>query len=125
VGQPATGRDQPLGSTAAYDRSALPKRMTRRRAAEFLRQEYFETSPRTLERAPIPWALLNGQAHCLTADLIKWAESVVAAAPMAMGGHRSEIKCNAEETFESAAPHLDTAAVVRRARCLTQEQQSA
>ena len=76
---------QPRGA-ATIDFSDLPVRQTRKRAAEFLRRHYFETSPRTLERAPIPWVRLNGQAHCLTADLIAWAESVVAAAPMVMGG---------------------------------------
>ena len=88
MGQPTTGRDLLLGSTATYDLSDLPIRQTRKAAAGFLRKYYFETSHRTLESAPIPWALLNGQAHCLTADLIKWAESVVAATPMVMGGRR-------------------------------------
>lgn len=76
------------GGASLPDRSELPVRQTRKRAAEFLRRYYFETSHRTLERAPIRWALLNGQAHCLTADLIQWADDVVAAAPMVMGGRR-------------------------------------
>jgi hypothetical protein len=71
-------------------RSELPVRMTRRSAAEFLRQYYFQISPRSLERAAIPWTILNGQAHALTTDLIEYGEATLAAAPVIKSGRSDD-----------------------------------
>jgi len=70
------------------DLSELPVRVPREDAAALLTRYFFRTSPRTLERAPLVWQLLNGKAHCRTADLFAWAETVVAEAPPVMGGRR-------------------------------------
>jgi hypothetical protein len=64
----------------------LPVRVSRDTAAELLKQLYFEISPRTLERWPLAWRILNGKAHCETADLFAMAEARVAEAPVIMGG---------------------------------------
>jgi hypothetical protein len=75
-------------SSALPNLAELPVRQTREDAAAFLSRYYFKTSPRTLERAPLTWRLLNGKSHCETADLIAYGESVVGAAPAVAGGRR-------------------------------------
>jgi hypothetical protein len=66
----------------------LPVRVPRDRAAELVTQHFFKISHRSLERAPLRWQLVNGKAHVLTSDLFTWAESVLAASPIVMGGRR-------------------------------------
>ena len=70
--------------------SELPVRVSRVSAAKLVKRFYFEVSPRTLERWPVPWRRLNGRAHCETADLFAHAESLLAEAPPVRGGRHSE-----------------------------------
>lgn len=85
-----------MGTQALKSRTALsssldefPVRVPRDRAAELVTQRYFEISPRSLERAPLCWQRLNGKAHVLTTELFGWAESVLDASPVVMGGRRT------------------------------------
>lgn len=75
------------GGSALPDLSALPVRVTRDTAAALLSKYFFKISPRTLERWPLTWRRLNGKAHCDTADLFALAESMLAEAPLVMGGN--------------------------------------
>ncbi len=77
-------------SSSTPDLSNLPVRVSRAVAAELLNRYFFETSPRTLERWPLTWQLLNGKAHCNTAQLFAVAAAKLAAAPVIMGGRRQE-----------------------------------
>jgi hypothetical protein len=67
----------------------LPVRLSRDAAAKLLSRYFFEVSPRTLERWPVAWRQLNGRAHAETADLFAHAESMLADAPIIMGGHKA------------------------------------
>jgi hypothetical protein len=71
------------------DLTELPVRLSRDTAAKLLSQYFFEVSPRTLERWPVAWRQLNGRAHAETAELFTHAESMLAAAPVIMGGHKT------------------------------------
>lgn len=68
----------------------LPVRVSREDAAVLLTRYFFATKPRTLERAPLCWQVLNGRAHCLTIELFAWAAGCVADAPALLGGHCNE-----------------------------------
>ena len=56
----------------------LPARVTRQRAAELVTERYFEVSPRTLERWPLNWRLVNGKSHCDVPELFSIAEQMLA-----------------------------------------------
>ncbi|HME23712.1 MAG TPA: hypothetical protein VKI44_20700 [Acetobacteraceae bacterium] len=77
-----------LGRRPRPDLTELPVRLSRDTAAKLLSKYFFEVSPRTLERWPVAWRQLNGRAHAETADLFAYAESVLAGAPVIMGGRR-------------------------------------
>lgn len=70
------------------DMNKVPVRVPRPRAAELVTERFFKVSPRSLERAPLQWRLLNGRAHVETAELFAWAQEVLDAAPAVAGGHR-------------------------------------
>ena len=78
----------PVGGASLPDLTDLPARVTREDAATLLTRYFFKTSPRTLERAPLPWRRLNGKAHVETAELFRFAASILAEAPAVMGGCR-------------------------------------
>ena len=78
------------GGAALPDLNELPVRVDRETAAQLLTRYYFRTHRRTLERWPISWKVLNGRAHCETAELFSIAESMLAQAPSVMGGRSSE-----------------------------------
>jgi hypothetical protein len=78
------------GDLALPERSELPVRVDRETAAKLLTQYYFRTHRRSLERWPLTWRLLNGRAHCETAELFALAEAKLAEAPPVMGGRRIE-----------------------------------
>jgi hypothetical protein len=73
------------GGNPLPDLTDLPMRVTREDAAA---RYFFKTSPRTLERAPLPWRRLNGKAHVETAELFRFAASILDEAPAIMGGRR-------------------------------------
>ena len=62
------------GGVALPDLSELPVRVDRETAAKLLTKYYFRTHRRSLERWPLAWRLLNGRAHCETAELFAVAE---------------------------------------------------
>ena len=68
------------------DLADLPVRVDRETAAKLLTRFYFRTHRRTLERWPVRWQILNGRAHCLTAELFAVAEAKLADAPPIAGG---------------------------------------
>jgi hypothetical protein len=77
------------GGVALPDLSELPIRVDRETAAKLLTKYYFRTHRRSLERWPLAWRLLNGRAHCETAELFAVAESMLAHASFVMGGRSS------------------------------------
>jgi hypothetical protein len=74
------------GGTGLPDLSKLPVRVSRKKAAELITQFFFETSPRSLERWPVPWVLINGRAHGKLIDIFAVAESKLTDATAVMGG---------------------------------------
>jgi hypothetical protein len=78
-----------LGRRPRPDLTELPVRLSRDTAAKLLSRYFFEVSPRTLERWPVAWRQLNGRAHAETVELFAHAESILAAAPVIMGGHKA------------------------------------
>jgi hypothetical protein len=64
----------------------LPPRVTRKRGASLVRQHFFETSERTLERWPLAFRTINGRAHAETAELFVVAHRKLMAAPRIMAG---------------------------------------
>jgi hypothetical protein len=77
------------GGASLPDISELPARVSRERAAELVTRFYFEIKPRSMERCPIRWQVLNGKAHCSVAELFGWAQTVLDASPPVMGGRRA------------------------------------
>jgi hypothetical protein len=71
------------------DLADLPRRSDRRTGAALLTKYFFKTSPRSLERWPLSWWMLNGRAHCETAELFEVAERMLAQAPCIRGGQRT------------------------------------
>jgi hypothetical protein len=52
-----------IGGGSLPNLADLPLRVTREDAAALLTRYFFKTSPRTLERAPLPWRRLNGKGR--------------------------------------------------------------
>jgi hypothetical protein len=77
------------GGAALPDISELPARVSRERAAELVTRFFFEIKPRSMERCPIRWQVLNGKAHCSVAELFRWAQTVLDASPPVMAGRRA------------------------------------
>jgi hypothetical protein len=80
------------GSSIANVLTDLPVRVPRDEAAQLLCKYFFKTHKRSLERWPLAWRLLNGKAHCETAELFALAESMLAASPAVIGGRRSAVE---------------------------------
>jgi hypothetical protein len=64
----------------------LPPRVPRDQSAQLVSQHFFAVSHRTMERWPISWRLLNGKAHCETAELFAEAQRVLDEAPAIRSG---------------------------------------
>lgn len=64
----------------------LPPRMDRRMAAAVISRFYFPISHRTLETWPIRWRLVNGKALAETEEILAFAASKLAVAPVIRGG---------------------------------------
>lgn len=87
-----------LSSVASIDTAAepvldlagLPQLIDRRAAAKLISGLFFKTSPRTIERWPLPTRLVNGRAQLETRQVIAYARARVAEAPLVMGGGRSK-----------------------------------
>jgi hypothetical protein len=64
----------------------VEKRLNRRSAADYVMDRYgFRLSARTLEDAPIPYIVVNGQAIYKIADLDQYAQNKINSASRRMG----------------------------------------
>jgi len=68
----------------------LPRYSTRAQFAEIHARLYTPISPRTLETWPIAWRTVNGRAVAETQVLLAEAERRFNAAPVIMGGRKSQ-----------------------------------
>lgn len=69
------------------DTNPKPKRLTRVQAAAHLADRLgVPFSPRTVEKLPVPYALLNGRSSYLATDLDAYADSMTASATRRTGG---------------------------------------
>ncbi len=71
------------------DLTAYPVRMDRNGLAAFITKEFFQVSPRSLERWPLTWRHVNGKAHADTAEAAAVAQAMLDAAPPIRGGKRA------------------------------------
>jgi len=71
------------------DLAAYPVRMDRNGLAAFVTKEFFQVSPRSLERWPLAWRHVNGKAHADTAEAAAVAQAMLDAAPPIRGGKRA------------------------------------
>ena len=71
------------------DLTKLPVNCNRRQLAEIITQHFFKVSPRSLERWPLQWRHVNGQAVCSTADGVEEARKRLQAAPVIRSGQSS------------------------------------
>jgi hypothetical protein len=75
--------------------AAAPVYSERRSGADLLRQHVIPVSRRSLEAWPLPWQHANGKAITLTIALFAVAHAKLAAAPLTMGGRRSQTRQSA------------------------------
>jgi hypothetical protein len=69
------------------DAAALPRHLTRKQAAAVVSKWFFPLSPRTLERADLPYIRFAGSPALIeTAALLDWAQARLAAAARLTGG---------------------------------------
>jgi hypothetical protein len=68
------------------DLAQLPVNANRRQLAEIITRYFFKVSPRSLERWPLSWRNVNGQAICRTADALEEARRRLEAAPVIRSG---------------------------------------
>lgn len=67
-------------------------RLTRRQAAAVVSKWYFPLSPRSLERAALPYVRMPGSPALIeTSALLHWAERKLAAAVRLAGGRRVRV----------------------------------
>jgi hypothetical protein len=64
----------------------LPAHVDRKEGADLVRRFYFKVSPRSLERWPLGWRVVNGRATCPTIELLMEARRRFDAAPIIRGG---------------------------------------
>jgi hypothetical protein len=70
----------------------LPRKVSRRRGADLVKEHFFEVSHRTLEAWPLPTQLVNGRAITPTKALFEVAYEKLSRAPVVMGGRRPKPK---------------------------------
>ena len=61
-----------------------PRFSTLKTGARLISERYFPVSPRTVEKWPVAFRIINGRRSAETADLIAHAESMIAGAPPVM-----------------------------------------
>lgn len=85
-----------LASTTHPELPSLPPRVDRKAGADLVTRHFFPISPRTLERWPLTWRVVNGKAVCETAELFGLAQAKLdAAAPFrTFSGHRAGAAAN-------------------------------
>ncbi|WP_043367500.1 hypothetical protein [Belnapia sp. F-4-1] len=71
------------------DLSQLPVNVDRKTAADLVTHYFFQISPRTLERWPVPAVVVNGKAMSPTAAILAHAQLVMEAA-QARGSRSTE-----------------------------------
>jgi hypothetical protein len=64
--------------------SDLPRFSTLKTGAQLVTRLYFPVSPRTIEKWPVAFQIINGRRSVKTAELIAHAESMIADAPPVM-----------------------------------------
>ena len=80
--------DIPAAPAAQPDLSTLPARVDRKTAADLVSRRFFPSTPRSVETWPLEWWLLNGKAHCATAELFAVAQAKLDAAPLTRTARR-------------------------------------
>jgi hypothetical protein len=88
------------------DLASLPARVDRAVGAAVLsRLHGTPFSPRSLEKWPLSWVIVNGRATCCTADLLTEANERVDAAAAVRGGRirtRTLVQRDPQSAFEGA-----------------------
>ena len=79
-------QDIPTFQYSQIDQNNLPVRMDRRMAAAVISRLYFPVKPRSLEKWPIRWRLVNGKALAETEEILAFAAHKLATAPSIRGG---------------------------------------
>jgi hypothetical protein len=89
---PRSTRERPVTAAppGAPDLSCLPRRVTRRQAADLLGAHFFPVSPRTLEVWPLGVTRVNNRALIDTAELLAEARRRLDAAPRIRSGRRDQ-----------------------------------
>lgn len=68
----------PTFQHSQIDQNNLPDRMDRRMAAAVISRLYFPVRPRSLEKWPIRWRLVNGKALAETEEILAFAANKLA-----------------------------------------------
>jgi hypothetical protein len=68
------------------DLAELPVNGNRRQLAEIITRYFFKVSARSLERWPLSWRHVNGQAICQTVDALEEARKRLEQAPVIRAG---------------------------------------
>ncbi len=80
--------DTPTAPATQPDLSTLPVRVDRKTAADLVSRFFFSCTPRAVEIWAVEWRLVNGKAHCTTAELFKMAQAKLNAAPLTRTARR-------------------------------------
>ena len=73
-------QDIPTFQYSQIDQNNLPDRMDRRMAAAVISRLYFPVKPRSLEKWPVRWSLVNGKALADTEEILAFAAAKLAKA---------------------------------------------
>jgi hypothetical protein len=80
--------DTPAAPAAQPDMSTLPVRVDRKTAANLVTRFFFSCTTRGVETWALDWRLVNGKAHCETAELFTVAQAKLDAAPLTRTARR-------------------------------------
>ena len=61
-----------------------PRFVDLKTGARIITERFFRVSPRTIEKWPVAFRIINRRRHAETVDLIARAEAMIAAAPLIM-----------------------------------------
>ncbi len=70
-------QDIPTFQYSQIDQNNLPDRMDRRMAAAVISRYYFPIKPRSLEKWPVRWCLVNGKALAETKEILAFAATML------------------------------------------------
>ena len=80
--------DTPTAPAKHPDLSTLPVRVNRKVASDLVSRFFFSCTTRAVEIWPLEWRLVNGKAHCETAELFAVAQAKLDAAPLTRTARR-------------------------------------